>query len=79
MRQTMHGGPNGDWIFSRLNDFRKTHFGGGADAEEVDFDFHEQYLNAADGGQDEDVHNSDDGGDEMMPMRKKPVGQGDAL
>tara|TARA_B110000285_G_scaffold231036_1_gene298769 strand:- start:426 stop:665 length:240 start_codon:yes stop_codon:yes gene_type:complete len=79
MRQTMHGGLGADWIFGRLNEFRKTHFGGGADAEEVDFDFHAQYLNADDGGANEDVQGTDDEGDEMMPMRKKTVGQGDAL
>jgi len=28
-------------MFQKLNEFRKTHFGGGVDADEIDFDFHE--------------------------------------
>jgi hypothetical protein len=71
---------DGNWMFGRLNDFRKTHNGGAVDADEIDFDFHEQYLNKPE-GQDDAGGQDSDGEDHQagMPLKKKAFGQGDAL
>ena len=71
---------DGNWMFGRLNDFRKTHNGGAVDADEIDFDFHEQYLNKPE-GQDNAGGQDSDGEDHQagMPLKKKAFGQGDAL